>query len=302
MSLQIAQTAGLVSVNTTSTAKSVDLPLTSQRQGRVITIKDGYGFANTNPITINATGGNTFENGSTTYTINKSFGSVTVVAKGSVWAITSEINQGLPSTIDGLATFGYISSPSLQSTVVGMNRSFTTSSLTVSSISFGNDFGFLNLGNLQTDVLSSQRIFTSTINVDGSIFLYDKQLTGYGNITLSNNTLYVNGVQIQGGGGGGSGGGDFSTAITSTTLGLGNLGYISSTQLASSFRSTVAGLGTAGFLSAGTVALVSTPYLASTLQSTTIGLQTLISSFVDPTGWHRQWLDWEPSTSSVVWG
>ena len=92
MSLQIAQTAGLVSVNTTSTAKSVDLPLTSQRQGRVITIKDAYGFANTNPITVNTTGGNTFEDGTTSYVINKQFASVTFVAKGTQWIKTSEFS------------------------------------------------------------------------------------------------------------------------------------------------------------------------------------------------------------------
>jgi hypothetical protein len=129
--------------------------------------------------------------------------------------------------------------------MIGLNTSFTTASLTVSSISFGNDFGFLNLGNLQTDVLSSQRIFTSTINVDGSIFLYDKQLTGYGNITLSNQTLYINGNPITSGGGGGGSGDVTSTNLTSTTLGLGTLGYISSAQL----LSTVSGLGTFGYKS-----------------------------------------------------
>ena len=109
-----------------------------------------------------------------------------------------------------------------------MNKNFTTSSLIVSSISFGTDFGFLNLGDVQTDTLSSLRIFTSTIQVDASLFIKDRQLGTYGNITLSNQNLYINGVIVQGGGGGGGGGVDFSTAITSTTLGLATLGYLSS--------------------------------------------------------------------------
>ncbi len=84
------------------------------------------------------------------------------------------------------------------------------------------------MGDVQADTLSSLRIFTSTIQVDGSIFLYDKQLTNYGNLTLSNQTLYINGVAVTGGGGGGGSAGDYSTAITSTTLGLATLGYLSS--------------------------------------------------------------------------
>jgi hypothetical protein len=181
------------------------------------------------------------------------------------------LNTTLQSKLNGLATFGYVSSASLQSTMVGMNTSLITSSLTVSSISFGNDFGFLNLGNLQTDVLSSLRIYTSTIQVDGSISLYDKQNANYGNITLSNNTLYVNGNPISGGGGGG-GAGDYSTAITSTSLGLGTLGYISSLTLASSLQSTVVGLGTIGYLSTASVA--SGDVTSTNLVSTVVGLGT----------------------------
>jgi hypothetical protein len=145
--------------------------------------------------------------------------------------------------------------------MIGINTNFTTSSLTVSSISFGNDFGFLNLGDVQTDTLSSVRIFTSTIQVVGAVALYDKQLTTYGAITLSNGSLYVNGVIIQGGGGGG--GGDFSTAITSTSLGLGTLGYLSSA-----------------------LNLVSTPFLNTTLisinQAYTGNLS--VNTLIAPTG------------------
>jgi hypothetical protein len=131
------------------------------------------------------------------------------------------------------------------------------------------------LGDIQTDIMSSLRIFTSTIQIDASINLYDKQLTTYGNLTLSNGNLYVNGVIIQGGGGGGSGG-DFSTAITSTTLGLATLGYISSAQLIS----TIQGLGTAGYISSVQAAPGIVDY-STAITSTTFGLGSLgyISTF-----------------------
>jgi hypothetical protein len=166
-------------------------------------------------------------------------GTLGYLSAGTTSLISSPyLNTTLVSTLDGLATFGYLSSANmlvstpflastLQSTLTGLAVNFTTSSLVVSSITFGNDFGFLNLGDVQTDTLSSLRIFTSTIQVDASLYLYDKQLTSYGNITLSNQILYINGVAITSGGGGGSAG-DYSTAITSTTLGLATLGYLSS--------------------------------------------------------------------------
>ena len=130
MSLQISQTAGLISVNTTS-QKSLDLPLTSQRQGRVLTIKDTIGLAAVNPITINAIGGDTFEDGTTTLVIRQSFGSITLISKGTVWYKTSELAQALPSTLQGLGTLGYLSTPSLVSTVRGLGTAGYLSSINI---------------------------------------------------------------------------------------------------------------------------------------------------------------------------
>jgi hypothetical protein len=135
---------------------------------------------------------------------------------------TPFLDTTLLSTLNGLGTLNYLSSATLQSTVLGFNANFTTSSLTVSSISFGNTFGFLNFGDVQTDTLSAVRIFTSTIQVDGSLLMYDKQLTTYGNITLSNSGLYINGTPVGGGGGGITAGN-----LTSTVEGLGTVNYIS---------------------------------------------------------------------------
>jgi hypothetical protein len=102
---------------------------------------------------------------------------------------TPFLDTTLQSTVNGLGSAGYLSSLSLQSSMLGLNRSLITSSLTVSSISFGNDFGFLSLGDVQTDTLSSIRIFTSTVQVDGAVGFYDT--TGSQVINMMANDSYL---------------------------------------------------------------------------------------------------------------
>ena len=91
--------------------------------------------------------------------------------------------------------------------------------------------------------------------------------------------------------------GSSGSNLISTVGGLGTLGYVSTSQLVS----TVAGLGMAGYVSsanliglvstpnllnlvstANLIELVSTSFLNTSLVSTTVGLQTYISSFIDP--------------------
>jgi hypothetical protein len=96
------------------------------------------------------------------------------------------------STLNGLGSLQYLSTQALNSTTYGFSMNFTTSSLTVSSISFGNDFGFLNLGDVQTDVLSSSRVYTSSLYINNS---YLKASTYISSVDLQNlqiNNLYVN--------------------------------------------------------------------------------------------------------------
>ena len=118
----------------------------------------------------------------------------------------------LTSTTKGLGSMRYISSLSsvgtnLSSFSTSLSVSFNTlasviSSLTVSSLTFGSGDGYLNFPDMRAPSLSTMVIYTSSITAtkfvgDGS------QLTG------------ING-------------GLAATDLTSTTIGLGSLGYLSS--------------------------------------------------------------------------
>ena len=233
----------------------------------------------------------------------------------------------LTSTVQGLGTFGYISSL--------INRTIlSTLALNVSSINgavpatnFVGSTLFLSatqaLVSSQTNYnFSSVLGFISSLQVDelqigsgyGTLVFGDTQMSsvsslvvtaGLGQfVTLS--SIFLNVSTING------------TApwqqsfLTSTTRGLGTLGYISTSQLTSTvaglntggitqtnITSTVQGLGTVGYIStaslvstfsasgslfASTVAgLGSATYISSPqLTSTTAGIYTFVNSFVDP--------------------
>jgi hypothetical protein len=109
MALQIPSTGAFIAVDTSTTSKTIQLPLTGERQGRVITIKDRTGQANTNPIIIQTTGQETFQDSSTSYKLSGSFDSVTFIANSGKWLLFSNSSE-FPSTIQGLGTLGFISS------------------------------------------------------------------------------------------------------------------------------------------------------------------------------------------------
>ena len=125
----------------------------------------------------------------------------------------------LTSTTKGLGLLGYISTPQLISSLQGLGT-----------------LGYVSTAQLASTIANLGQIYNSTILVAGT------------NITFSSNAnqLIING---QAGGGGGLAASD----LTSTTMGLGSLGYISTPQLTSSLR----GLGSLGYLS--------TTQLASTI-------------------------------------
>jgi hypothetical protein len=144
------------------------------------------------------------------------------------------------------------------------------SSLTASEVGVVN----LEANTLEVyDTLSTQALFFSTaigdyltvssITLHSTIYIQDDQYPGnYSNLHLSNGDLYLNNQVI----GGGAGGGVTANQVTSTTQGLGLLGYISSLSLQSSIVSTTEGLGTYGYISSLS--------LQSSIVSTTEGLGT----------------------------
>lgn len=169
--------------------------------------------------------------------------------------LSTGIQSALASTIEGLGTIGYISSPTGS---VNVNNLVSTPFLDTALAST-----FAGLGQTYISAAGASITvpnLTSTVAGLGEIYVS----TAAAGITVPN--------------------------LTSSLTGLGTLGYISSPTgtvnvnnlvstplLASSLQSTVAGLGSAGYISSvtGTINvnnLVSTPLLASSLQSTVAGL------------------------------
>ena len=139
---------------------------------------------------------------------------------------------------------------------------------------------------LSAATLSSfTNLYASTLQLSTLVFR-DLYTNTPGALTLSNGLLYLNGAVLSGGAS--------DTSLTSTTVGLGTLGYISSSQLLSSLKtlgalgylssvpstfvsssqlfSSIEGLGSMGYLSSLSLSsIISTPQLTSSL----IGLGTL---------------------------
>lgn len=156
MALSVPSTAGFITVDTSS-PKTLQLPLASQRLGRILTIKDRIGLASTNPITIQTQGGDTFQDAATTYRITVPFGSATFVSRTGQWILqqgTQDLQVStikgdgsgltnlplastLQSTIAGLGSSQYISSLSLISTVRGLGSATYVSSPSLASTTLG---------------------------------------------------------------------------------------------------------------------------------------------------------------------
>jgi hypothetical protein len=182
----------------------------------------------------------------------------------------------LTSSIRGLATFGYLSSASnlvstpffavsLQSTTNGLATLRYISSLSLTSTTNG----LATLGYISSSQLAS----TLTSTLTGLSNVAVTQILAGTNVTISpTNGFGIVTINASGGGGGGSG--DVtSTNLTSTTLGLGTLGYISTASLVS----TVQGLGRIGYVSS--TALPSTVLGLSRFYVSTAGLASNLSSF-----------------------
>jgi hypothetical protein len=239
MALQIPSTVSFITVDTTS-PKTLQLPLTTNRIGRILTIKDRTGLAATNPITIQTQGGDTFQNAVTSYVIDVPFGSATFVARSGQWILQQGTQNIQASTINARFYFGdgssltnlpAISSLSLLSTVTGLGSAnyvstlsliSTTNSIGAAISSFSTAFGpgGIALSNI-----------TSTVAGLGSAgYVSSASLL---NLVSTPNLLNL--VSTQG----------LSTTLYSTINSLATVGYVSSTQL----TSTVRGLGTAGYAS-----------------------------------------------------
>lgn len=221
MSLNTFTEIGMV--DTRATPKTITMPLSTQIPSRVLTIKDIYGTAITSPITLQTQGADTFEDGTTSITLNNSYDSVTFyagqpgrwyiisgtrVAAATINALsTSAINFStlngrtldqlitipLLSTVQGLGSFGYLSTQqltaSLTSTIQGLG-SFgyvSTQSLLQTSNYFQNLFLY--------NVSSSASLNTSTLLVSSLTAIYANLQSAYVS-TLIVNTLVTSPVMF----------------------------------------------------------------------------------------------------------
>lgn len=295
MALQIPATAGFVGVDTTS-AKTIQLPLASQKPGRVLTIKDRTGGAATFPITIQTQGGNTFEDGTTSYVINTAYGSIQFIARATQWlktlnplidptstlalstgflTVSSIRGDGsqlfnlpalsslsLQSTVRGLGSIGYISTAQLQSTVLGLSSNVSSMIDPVELAS-----SIVGLGTIG---------FTSSI---GLTFILNSTVTGLS----SNISSMIEPLEL-----------------ASTVTGLGTVGFISSIGLDARFRSTVEGLGTAGYASTSFVQQTSN-WARNLLQNTSTWISTVALFTSNTSNFSRGFLqDFSTGLSSVA--
>jgi hypothetical protein len=193
----VDKNAEIILVNPTASGGTINLPLTTTLPYRTLTIKH-IGSTSLNGITLAAQGSDSFEDGTTSYVITRITTFVTFYANASAnkWVL-----------VGGTNTFTQ-----------------TISSLTVNTIN-GESYVPVSPTNLvSTSLLTSSLVST----VEGLSNLAVTQIIAGTNITIS--PLGGQGiVTINASGGGGGGSGDVtSTNLTSTTLGLGTLGYISS--------------------------------------------------------------------------
>jgi len=162
---------------------------------------------------------------------------------------TGVTSNQLISTVAGLGSIGYLSTsgigPYISAFSATIATSFTTSnanikSLNVSSITFGTGTGNLNLPDIYATSLSTNfvTVYTSLV----APVLSTQQL----------NVSSITGISIV-----------TPTNLTSTVVGLGTVGYISSAALTNLVST------------ANLVNLVSTSYLTSQLTSTVVGLGTV---------------------------
>jgi len=104
MSLNSNTELGLI--NTTANAGSITLPSASISQGRVINFKDSVGRFGTNTLTLNTSGGDTFEDGSALKTLRENNGIIQIVASGTTWYVLTgtQENSITVSTLQSLNT------------------------------------------------------------------------------------------------------------------------------------------------------------------------------------------------------
>ena len=124
-------------IDVRSNSKTVYLPPTFNIVGKLVTVKDIFGGSSSNIITLNTSGGDVFENGTTSYTLNQAYSAAGFVAQRGVWYLLNT-NGG------GSSTQGNVGISSLSS-IVSYGLSSLRSDIGVSSLSSIISYGLSSL-------------------------------------------------------------------------------------------------------------------------------------------------------------
>jgi hypothetical protein len=182
MATNVNTNTALVQVDVRTTTKTVTLPLAAQSLGRAITIKDKYGNAQNNPITIQTLGSDLIDNLSAIYTLSNTNAAVLLVSDG----ISKWMTLNSPSV------------PFLGSTLSLSAATIYVSSLATNSLQFSTGTGLtLNLSSLTGTNLTASTVQSGYFIGDGSR-LSNLNITGipyiiaqYNEYTVSSGTNYT---------------------------------------------------------------------------------------------------------------
>ena len=300
MATQISDTAGLILIDLTQGSRTILLPSLTSRPGRVITIKDQYGYALTNPLIINVNDNSQeqFENGASSYTLVDPYGFITIISDpaSSSWRFLGKSTSYIAPTFNILSTgvissavgtFSTISTNSILAVFMssistvghamnfdkGYINSAYISSLSVgylianhTSTTFTQDISYLIADDALVSTMRVQDMLTmassfGTVSYLSSLFVMNLSAPV---VTIGLSTLSTN-VALA------------NSNLVSSVQGLGTASYVSSPSLTSSIE----GLGSVYYVSSlslvSTVAGLGTTFYISSLSltSTTVGLGSI---------------------------
>ena len=248
----VPSTATLVNIITATTPRTLLLPPASERQGRVITVKDVTGLSATNPITISTQGTNTFDGGSNLYTIATSYAAITFISRNNNWLLTGTTAPPTQTLFSTLQVSTLQATSISSATISSIYGAISTQLLALSTlITFSNlvstPFLNLTLGSTVQNLGQSGYVSTQLVYIPGTALPFPKVniplyfLQDYSTAISSFSTSIAPAIN-QGGtsvstfssligpaistGGSGIGG----EQLISTVKGLGSIGY-ASTQL-----------------------------------------------------------------------
>ena len=203
-------------LDTRLNAVTVAMPRTTDILNRVITFKDIYGSANTYPITLTTSGGDVFENGTTSLVLSNAFDTVTFHAGlpgrwhrtagtnivGGITAsstFTNSLSSGTAfiSNISSAGVFGkfFGDGSELKNLPNTFSGTVTFGTITVSNVA--------NIATLSTNFITASNISANSISTNFA-YLSNVSTNLLGAVTANINTLTAGTTNLGGGGGTGT--------------------------------------------------------------------------------------------------